>query len=146
MSWLKSTRPALRLRPLRFVIVGLANTCLGLAAIYFSKLILHLGDIAANASGYAFGLAVAYALNSTWTFEYSGRGLAAAGRFLLAFVISYGANLLVVWVLIEQASVDSYFAQAAGVPPYTVCFYLLCRWFVFRDRRIAGFSGLQSPG
>lgn len=146
MSWLKSASADLRLRPLRFLIVGLANTGLGLAAIYLSKLVLHFGDVAANAIGYALGLLVAYALNSTWTFAYSGHGLIAASRFLLAFMISYGANLFVVWTLIEQASVNGYVAQAAGIPPYTICFYVLCKWFVFRDKRPMGLSRLQNPG
>ena len=135
MSWPKSIRPVFDLRPLRFVAVGLANTGLGLAMIYFSKLILHFGDIAANATGYAVGLTIAFSLNSTWTFEYGGRTVAAAGRFLTAFVVSYGANLLAVWLLIDAGDVNSYVAQAVGVVPYTACFYVLCRSFVFGTGR-----------
>jgi putative flippase GtrA len=134
MSWLKNTRRALDLRLLRFVIVGLANTGLGLATVYLLKVALGFADIPANAAGYGVGLAAAYALNSKWTFGYGGRTLATGGRFLFAFAISYGANLLAVWWLIERASLNSYVAQAAGIVPYTLCFYALCSLFVFRAR------------
>src|SRR5215470_385640 len=134
MSWLRSLRPVLRWRPLRFLMVGFANTAIGLAAIYVAKLAFKFDDVAANAIGYAFGLAVGYGLNSTWTFEYRGRALAGIGRFAIAFLLSYGLNLLVVWCLINRAAVNSYVAQALGVLPYTLCFYLLCRSFVFPDK------------
>jgi len=116
---------------LRFVLVGFANTALGLAVIYIAKLVLAFGDVAANATGYAFGLLVGYGLNSTWTFDYRGRAPAAIGRFAIAFLLSYSVNLLAVWCLIDRASVNSYVAQALGIIPYTLCFYLLCRSFVF---------------
>ena len=134
MSWLRNLRPALRWRPLRFLIVGFANTALGLAAIYIAKLVFKFDDVTANATGYAFGLLVGYGLNSTWTFDHRGRVPAAIGRFAIAFLLSYGLNLLVVWCLINRASVNSYAAQALGIMPYTLCFYLLCRSFVFPDK------------
>jgi putative flippase GtrA len=140
-GWLRSL---LRLKLLRFLMVGLANTALGLSVIYFAKLVLRLDDVVANAMGYALGLLASYALNSAWTFDYRGRNVTAIGKFLAAFLISYGVNLLTVWCLI-QASVNSYVAQAAGIPPYTLCFYLLCRLIVFRDKRHGPHTAPQMP-
>jgi putative flippase GtrA len=131
MSWPRSLSSALRLRPLRFLAVGFANTALGLAVIYIAKFVFAFNDVAANATGYAFGLLVGYGLNSTWTFDYRGRIPAALARFAIAFLLSYGLNLLAVWFLIKEATVNSYIAQALGIMPYTLCFYLLCRSFVF---------------
>jgi putative flippase GtrA len=144
MSWPRSLSALLRLQPLRFLVVGLANTALGLAAIYFAKLVLQFDDIAANATGYACGLVAAFVLNSTWTFGYRGRTVPAIGRFLASFLVAYGANLLTVWGLI-QASVNGYIAQAAGILPYTLCFYLLCRLIVFHDRRHRPQAAPQIP-
>ena len=134
MSWQRNLRTGLSPRSLRFLMAGVANTGLGLAVIYFAKLVLGVDDVGANAAGYAVGLLAGYILNSTWTFDYRGRAPGAITRFLIAFLISYGVNLLTVWFLIEQASMNSYIAQASGILPYTVCFYLLCQWFVFRDK------------
>src|SRR5262249_15324369 len=121
------------------------NTALGLLMVYVAKLVFHLGDVAANATGYVFGLLVGYGLNSTWTFEYRRRVPAAIGRFAIAFLLSYGLNLIVVWCLIERASVDSYIAQALGIVPYTLCFYLLCRWFVF-PAKVSGVPAASATG
>lgn len=77
-------------------------------------------------------------MNSAWTFDYRGRNATAAGKFLLAFAISYGVNLVTVWLLIEQASVNSYLAQALGIPPYTICLFLLSKLVVFRGRTSFG--------
>lgn len=120
-------------RPIRFVIVGVLNTLVGLAVIYGCKYFLGMGDVAANIIGYAVGLTVSFVLNSSWTFEYSGPKLAAAGRFLVVFAISYGVNLATVMGLIHLAGVNSYLAQAAGMPVYTICFYLLSRVYAFRS-------------
>jgi putative flippase GtrA len=120
-------------RPIRFVIVGVLNSLVGLAIIYGCKYFLGMGDMAANIVGYAVGLTVSFVLNSAWTFEYRGPKLAAAGRFLGVFAISYVVNLATVMGLIHLAGVNSYLAQAAGMPVYTICFYLLSRAYAFRQ-------------
>lgn len=120
-------------RPLRFVVVGVLNTLVGLAVIYGCKYFLGLGDLAANIAGYAVGLTVSFVLNSSWTFGYTGPKLAAAARFLAVFAVSYVVNLGTVMGLIHLAGANSYLAQAAGMPVYTICFYLLSRAYAFRD-------------
>lgn len=119
-------------RPIRFVIVGVVNTLVGLGIIYGCKYFLGMGDLAANVAGYAVGLTVSFVLNSSWTFEYRGPQLAAAIRFLAVFAVSYLLNLATVMGLIHLAAVNGYIAQAAGMPVYTVCFYLLSRSYAFR--------------
>ena len=121
-------------RPFRFVVVGLVNTAVGLIIIYGCKYFLDMNNVLANVLGYAVGLVVSFALNASWTFGYQGPMLSAAGRFLVAFLISYLVNLATVMALIHLAGVNSYLAQAAGMPVYTVCFYLLSRTYAFRTR------------
>ena len=116
----------------RFVIVGLANTLCGLAVIYGAKYFLGLGDVTANALGYGVGLAVSFVLNKNWTFGYEGPVAAALLRYLIVFLTAYGLNLMAVVTLIEQWSVNSYVAQALGVIPYTVSFFLMAKYFAFR--------------
>ena len=121
-------------RPFRFVVVGLVNTAVGLAIIYGCKFFLAMNDVVANILGYAVGLMVSFVLNASWTFEYRGPMLAAALRFLVVFVIAYLVNLVTVLALIHLAEVNSYLAQAIGMPIYTVCFYLLSRLYAFRSQ------------
>lgn len=119
-------------QPLRFALVGVANSAAGLSAIYLCKLVVGLGDVAANMFGYGFGIVVSFFLNAAWTFQYRGAVLPAALRFAVVFLISYGTNLAVVVHLIDAWAINSYAAQAIGVVPYTLAFYALSKTFVFR--------------
>lgn len=120
------------LAPLKFVVVGCLNTLLGLGVIYACKFAVGMGDLWANVAGYAAGLTLSFALNRRWTFAHDGPWIPALGRFLAAFLLSYSVNLTVVMALIDGAGVNGYIAQAAGIPPYTITFYLLSKIMVFR--------------
>lgn len=122
----------------RFGVVGVVNTLVGLAVIYLAMAALRFDDVAANVLGYAVGLAVGFALNRRWTFAHAGRVLPTALRFAVAFVVSYVLNLATMLLLRDHFGVDPYIAQAAGVPPYTIAFFLLSRYFVFRGPRRRG--------
>jgi putative flippase GtrA len=121
--------------PMRFVMVGLINTIVGLATIYFLKWAGGLGNIAPNVGGYSFGLVTGFVLNRNWVFYHSGPWLPAAARFFVVFGIAYAANLGTVLVLIDQFGINVYIAQAFGIPPYTGIFYLGSRYFAFPGRR-----------
>lgn len=116
----------------RFLLVGVVNTLVGLGVIYAGKYFFGLGDVAANVVGYAVGLTVSFVLNKRFTFNHSGAALRAAALFLLTFAIAYAVNLGVVLGLIHGFGANGYLAQAAGVPPYTITFFLLSKFMVFR--------------
>ncbi|HEX2114436.1 MAG TPA: GtrA family protein [Alphaproteobacteria bacterium] len=118
------------LRPVRFALVGVGNTLVGLGFIFLGKFMLALPDIPANALGYAAGLAFSFWGNAVWTFEYRGAFMIPAARYAVAFALAYGANLASL-VVLTSAGVDGYLAQAASVVPYAATFYLLARFFVF---------------
>lgn len=115
----------------RFCLVGLVNTAVGLSLIYGCKFLLGFGDVAANLVGYIIGLMVSFTLNSRWTFRYEGPVWPAVLRFALTFVIAYAANLATALLLIERLGVNAYLAHALATAPYTVTFYLLSRFMVF---------------
>jgi putative flippase GtrA len=119
--------------PLRFALVGVANTLIGLFAIYFCKWALGLGDATANVCGYVVGLAASFTFNRGWTFGHTGAVLPALMRFLLIFGLAYLLNLATVLVAIRWFNVNSYLAHAIGIVPYTVFFYLGSRYFAFRS-------------
>jgi putative flippase GtrA len=122
-------------RPLRFGVVGVVNTVLGLAIIFAAKAFLGLGDLAANLLGYGLGLVCSFVLNRSWTFRHEGRAFAAFWRFGIAFAVAYVLNLVTVFGLRDAMAVNSYLAQAGGVIPYTISFYLVSAYYVFPARR-----------
>jgi len=140
-----STVAGLPLQFARFLVVGVLNTVVGLTIIFAAKALLGWSDLAANAAGYAVGLATSFLLNRAWTFGDRGRISPALLRFLGAFVLAYLANLATVFALRDLAAVDSYVAQAAGVVPYTILFFLASRAFVFLDHRPGKPSAATDP-
>jgi polyisoprenyl-phosphate glycosyltransferase len=76
-----------------------------------------------------------FVLNRSWTFRHEGRAFAALLRFGIAFAVAYGLNLFTVFGLRDAMGVNSYVAQAGGVIPYTISFYLLSAYYVFPARR-----------
>lgn len=118
----------------RFLSVGMLNLVGGLLVIYACKWLFDADDVVANAIGYCAGLISSFTLNSRWTFGYRGPQLPAVIKFLLVALVAYGMNLLTVLLLIEQFEVNSYAAQALGIPPYTLTTYLASKFIVFRGR------------
>lgn len=121
----------------RFVIVGVLNTGLGLAVIFAAKGLFGWGDVSANMLGYSVGLAVSFVLNRSWSFAHCGAVLPALARFLAAFLLAYAVNLGTVLALIRVLEINSYLAQAIGVMPYTLIFFAASRLLVFAPRRLA---------
>lgn len=118
--------------PLKFVVVGIGNTLIGLFTIYLCKWLLGLDDAVANICGYSIGFVVSFVLNKEWTFRHSGRLYPAMARFLVIFALAYLFNLATVFIAID-VGVNSYMAHAIGIVPYTVLFYFGSRYFVFHS-------------
>ena len=122
---------------LRFGLVGVLNTLVGLTVIW-TLLLLGVGDYPANACSYAVGLCVSFVLNRVWTFEVRGPVAGEeVARFLTVFALSYAANLGVLTIMRGLGFAQSLIGQGAAMATYSVCFFLLSRHFVFASGRIA---------
>ncbi|MBZ9796760.1 GtrA family protein [Mesorhizobium sp. ES1-4] len=118
-------------RMLRFGAVGLVNTALGYAVI-LAGLALGLGDILANATGYAVGLVLGFFLNRRWTFtRREGFRPGTALRYGCVFLIAYGINLAIVIAARSAGLIESPLTHLAGICVYSVVFYLGSAHFVF---------------
>jgi len=123
---------------IKFAVVGVANTLVGLSSIYLGKWLLGFGDVMANACGYSIGLALSFILNRRWTFRHSGPVIPALARFFAVFILAYLSNLVTVLLAIKSLEANSYLAQASGILPYTVIFFLGSRYVAFRPVGVRG--------
>lgn len=114
----------------RFGLVGLTNTGVGLGTILVAQQLFNLDPILSNAMGYAVGLCVSFLLNASWTFS-SPVSLTSALRFLLAFAVSYLANLGVLSLALGSGAIHPVLAQVLAMAVYSGIFFLLSRYFVF---------------
>ena len=127
----------------RFLLVGVVNTLVGLGIIYSAMYFLRLDIASANAMGYLIGILVSFSLNKTWTFGSSDRIVSSFVRYLLVLAIAYVANLATVLFVHSRFFLDPYLAQAMGIIPYTAIGYLGSRYFAFREQR--GVPPAESP-
>lgn len=125
---------------IRFLMVGVANTMVGLSMMY---IFLHLADLSYWLStflGNSVGAIVSFFLNRSFTFNSQSSIVKSMVRFvfviLLCYFISYslGRNI-VEWVLrnsqlLERIKTDIAVLFSTGL--YTVLNYLLQKLFVFK--------------
>ena len=121
---------------LRFGMVGLVNTAIGLNTIYAVMFFFKVGPGIANVVGYAIGLTVSFLLNRAWTFSNKRPIALVLPKYLLVAAICYLLNLGAVLTAISYFSANPYLAQLLGVSIYTVCMFLSCRWFVFASQHL----------
>jgi glycosyltransferase involved in cell wall biosynthesis/putative flippase GtrA len=138
----------------KFLFVGLANTLVGLLAIYGAMYFLGFDDVPANAFGYGVGILVGFALNKRWTFLNREGVLPTLVRYILVVAIAYAVNLAIVMAVNHYFEINRYLAQSTGIVPYTLLSFLGCRYYAFRgngdsSRNIpeaSSESGLESSG
>jgi putative flippase GtrA len=116
---------------LRYGLVGLSNTAIGFAAIWFALRILELGNVAANITGYSIAFLWSFVLNRKWTFGHRGAIGWGLARYSLACLVAYVANLLVVVSIEPYLSAGSIVVQLGGMVTYTVLSYIGVRYFAF---------------
>jgi putative flippase GtrA len=127
----------LHLPLVRFLIVGVANTLVGIGTMYAAMYFLGFDIVYANILGYAIGTIQSFLLNKSWTFGSNDRAVGSFIRFLLVLAVAYGANLVTVVVANTTFGINPYVAQALGIFPYTSIGFLGSRYFAFRNQRRA---------
>ena len=119
---------------IRFALVGVLNTLIGMGTIFVTWRFLGFSDLAANLTGYAIGFCCSYGLNRLWTFSDCSSVSRSLWRFALVCVTAYGANLLVLFGARDVMGPASFLPHVAGSATYTLIGYLGSRYFAFRSR------------
>ena len=119
---------------LSFGLVGVVNTAIGFGVITLAQVVFGLHPVPSNVLGYAAGLTNSYLMNRAFTFRGSAHSTGTALRFLLAFGISYGANLVVLLGLMRVSPEHALLWQAVAMVTYTAIFFLISKLYVFRPQ------------
>jgi len=117
---------------LRFALVGLVNTAVGLISIYAILYFTKAGPYIANGIGYAIGFSVSFLLNRSWTFEHKGPTKHVLPRYFLVVALAYLCNFVVVYYVIHYLGWNGYLAQPAGISIYSSFTFIGCKLFVFK--------------
>lgn len=115
----------------RFLTVGVFNTVLGYAVIFFAMAVLKLSPELSNVVGYAVGLVFAFVLSKRYTFRSVGKSRTELWRFLLVFVISYAVNFLALYICLHVFKWHPVICQIVAGTAYVFCSYYLNSQYVF---------------
>ncbi|MDQ0561944.1 putative flippase GtrA [Rhizobium mesoamericanum] len=121
---------------LRFGLVGLANTAVGLLTIYAAIYFGDFSPLLANAAGYACGLVLSFILNQLWTFPGKRSIGTVLPRYVLVAAASYLINFALVYVGSYFLHIGPYEVQLLGVVAYTVSMFCGCKWFAFAGNNV----------
>jgi putative flippase GtrA len=110
--------------------VGLASTVVTLGIIYL-LMVFGVPLLVANFLGYAVGVVLNFRLNANLTFG-KKPDLPSFGKFLLACLVAYLANLVAVMLVVACLPERIYLSQLVGMVFYTGSNFLLNRFWVMR--------------
>lgn len=128
---------------LRFLLVGVVNTLIGLGIMFFLYNVLGLSYLASTFIGNMMGAAVSYFLNKTFTFRSDERARHNWWKFVLVilccYALSYGASHLLAQALSSVLiGVNPKLLQngaiLAGNGIYTISNYIGHRYFTFASK------------
>lgn len=119
----------------RFGAVGIVNTLFGLIIIYGLAYFFGIWPLIANLIGYSFGLLLSFFLNQKWTFNNSENFRNLFPRYMFFSVVCYIFNVITFLISSSFISTNQYLSQLLGVFVYSISMFLVCRVFVFTERK-----------
>ena len=124
----------------RFIMVGIVNTCVGLGIMYFLLDGIHLGYWVSSFIGNSIGAVVSYFLNRRFTFQSHAAILKSGFRFTLAILLCYFVSyklsrafsyyIMLHWIGLTGHWIDDA-ALLFGSGLYTISNYFAQKIFVF---------------
>lgn len=115
----------------RYAGSGAVNTLVGFAVIFF-LMGIGVGAKVSNVVGYSVGFFLGFVLSKKMVFRSQGRLVGESVRYLIAFLLAFGVNMLILNFLLYLPSVNAFMAQLVAAAGYTIAMYTFGRYFVFR--------------
>lgn len=123
------------LRAFKYGMTGLLNSAVTLTLIYTS-IAVGLGDVTANAIGYAVGICVSFFMNNRWTFAQDRVTVSQFVRFLAVAGCAYAVNLWVLLTARDVLHIDHRICHLLGAVAYTGVGFIGTSLFVFRSKSV----------
>ncbi len=136
-KYLKPTTSSL----VRFLLVGIANTFIGLGCIFFLLYVVGLSYWTSTLTGNAIGASVSFLLNRTFTFKSNVSYHEGVPRFLVLILICYFSAYFCSKKLFEltsqyyllSTSIKESASVLLGSTLYTIANYFGQKFFVFKE-------------
>ena len=146
MNWIKKL---FVLEQSRFIVVGIMNTLIGMAAMFIAYNVFHLGYWLSSAMDYLIGSIFSYFANKYFTFRSTKKSGSEVIRFIINIVIcyalAYGIAQPAMGFLLGGVSLSvSAFEQISmlfGMCIFIVLNYFGQKLFVFRQKPLGEKNG-----
>lgn len=117
---------------IRYGIVGVSNTAIGLGTIYGLMFFLNTSPFLANVLGYAVALTNSFLLNRAWTFRARSEQVGSTVfRFLAVFAVAYAFQFGTLAALLS-IDANAYLSQAVGMIFYIGIGFIGNKFITFR--------------
>ena len=114
----------------RYLGSGALNTVVGFSVIFF-LMELGVSPFIANIGGYLVGFVLGFVVSKKLVFRSNEPFFGESMRYLMAFIICFMLNFLVLSMAIKILHLGAIFAQVLAAGAYTFSMYVVMRCFVF---------------
>lgn len=121
----------------RFILVGLFNTAFGYVLFLAGLWLLGLNEYMSSALAYVIAVIVSFFLTSRFVFR-STFQVTKFVQFMICFGLSLGVNQLVLLAFSKTGLAGPEIAQIFAMGAYTVTFFALNKWVVFKPASADG--------
>lgn len=124
---------------LKFILVGIANTVVGMGIMFIFYNVFHFSYWVSSASNYIFGSILSYFLNKYFTFQNKSKSFSTVIKFVInitvCYLIAYAvAKPLAIWAFHNfDSHVQNNVAMLAGSVFFVVLNYLGQRFWAFKE-------------
>lgn len=139
---IEKIKKLLSLEQIRFIIVGVMNTVIGLVAMLIAYNVFHLGYWISSAMDYIVGSIFSYFANKHFTFQSQRKSRMEIVSFIINIIVCYVLAYSIARPLIEMIlknislslSVKEQISMIFGMCIFIVLNYFGQKFFVFRKR------------
>jgi putative flippase GtrA len=83
---------------------------------------------------YIIGASIGFMGNRKWTFAHRGNSAGAALRYVLAHLVGYMLNFLILYIFVDRLGYAHQWIQAMAILIVAGFLFFVFKWFVFRER------------
>jgi len=116
---------------IKFGLVGVINTLIGLGAIYVLMYFFSTNPFISNFIGYGMGALISFYLNKLWTFSDKKPITKVLPKYIFIIFVSYTFNLISIYLAISVLHINQYISQLLGICIYSIIMFLCLRFYVF---------------
>ena len=121
-------------RILRFILVGALNALIMAVTVWIMMELLHINYLISNITAHVLAQINNFLWSKYWVFpkEEQGRVWREIVLFILVFALAYGAQALLLVLMVEQLGWNEYLSQFLGLFVYGAVNFILNKKVTFR--------------